>query len=87
MIKKLESAGLGFYTKSAQTKQRLGMNSIFGNHQVSLIFYCSGSIPLRHLVYRVHDLPSSMASLIFDFGRLDSNTEKRYIEKMVENKV
>ena len=28
MIKKVESAGLGFYTKSTQTKQRLGMNSI-----------------------------------------------------------
>ena len=32
MIKKLESAGLGFYTKSAQTKQKLGMDSLFSNH-------------------------------------------------------
>ena len=46
-----------------------------------------GSIPLRHLVYGVYDLPPSMSSLIFDFGRLDNDTEKKYIEKIVENRV
>lgn len=46
-----------------------------------------GSIPLRHLVYRVNELPLSMTSLIFDFGRLEQGTEKQYIRKIVENKV
>ena len=46
-----------------------------------------GKIPLRELVYRVHELPPSMLPLIFDFGRLDSPTEKKYIHKMVSNQV
>ena len=46
-----------------------------------------GKIPLRELVYRVHELPPSMFPLIFDFGRLDSSTEKKYIHKMVSNQV
>ena len=42
-----------------------------------------GKIPLRELVYRVHELPPSMMPLIFDFGRLDSATENKYIHKII----
>ena len=47
----------------------------------------SGNIPLRHLVYRVLDLPPSMQSLVYDFGQLDSDTERSYATKIVENYV
>ncbi|XP_065899490.1 E3 ubiquitin-protein ligase rnf213-alpha-like isoform X3 [Dysidea avara] len=43
-----------------------------------------GIIPLRHLVYRVLDLPSSMQSLVYDFGQLSSETEQQYTKKIVE---
>ena len=46
-----------------------------------------GAIPLRELVYRVHELPPSMMTLIFDFGRLDDVTEEKYIQEMVKNQV
>lgn len=42
---------------------------------------------MRHLVYRVQPLPLSLFSLVFDFGRIDSNTEMQYIEKMASQKV
>lgn len=44
-----------------------------------------GSIPLRQLVYRVHALPPSMVPLVWDFGQLDDNTEKMYIQQIVKN--
>ncbi|XP_063296796.1 E3 ubiquitin-protein ligase RNF213-like [Pelobates fuscus] len=43
-----------------------------------------GSIPLRQLVYRVHALPPSMMSLVWDFGQLDDETEKTYIHQIVQ---
>jgi hypothetical protein len=42
-----------------------------------------GHIPLRQLVYRVHALPDSMKSLVWDFGQLDSTIEKLYIKQIV----
>ena len=49
--------------------------------------YFTGCIPLRHLVYRVLDLPSSMQSLVYDFGQLSSETEQQYTKKIVERYV
>ncbi|XP_062618550.1 E3 ubiquitin-protein ligase rnf213-beta-like [Saccostrea cucullata] len=43
-----------------------------------------GKIPMRHLVYRVRPLPSSMLSLVWDFGQLDSSTEEQYIMQMAK---
>ncbi|XP_030361798.1 E3 ubiquitin-protein ligase RNF213 isoform X3 [Strigops habroptila] len=43
-----------------------------------------GSIPLRQLVYRVHALPPSMIPLVWDFGQLNSLTEKMYIQQIVQ---
>ena len=42
-----------------------------------------GNIPLRNLVYRVLELPSSMQSLVYDFGQLSYDTEKDYATKIV----
>ena len=47
----------------------------------------SGDTPLRHLVYRVHDLPTSMKSLVYDFGELDDDAEKKYIYEIVKKRV
>ncbi|XP_068134511.1 LOW QUALITY PROTEIN: E3 ubiquitin-protein ligase RNF213-like [Hyperolius riggenbachi] len=66
MIKRLESAGLGYRVKADETKERLG------------------SIPLRQLVYRVHALPPSMMPLVWDFGQLNNETEKMYIQQIVQ---
>ncbi|GAA6226553.1 E3 ubiquitin-protein ligase rnf213-beta-like [Lates japonicus] len=46
-----------------------------------------GKVPLRQLVYRVHPLPPSMASLVWDFGQLSDSTELSYIKQIVQNKV
>ena len=47
----------------------------------------SDEIPLRHLVYRVHDLPPSMRSLVYDFGQLSTVTEEDYTRQIVKNQV
>ncbi|CAL9693293.1 unnamed protein product [Knipowitschia caucasica] len=46
-----------------------------------------GSIPLRQLVYRVHALPPSMIPLVWDFGQLNDDTEKMYIQQIVQRVV
>lgn len=46
-----------------------------------------GRVPLRQLVYRVHPLPPSMASLVWDFGQLSDSTELSYIRQIVQKKV
>ena len=51
------------------------------------MFWYSGNIPLRHLVYRVLELPSSMQSLVYDFGQLQFDTEKDYAYKIVKKYV
>lgn len=43
-----------------------------------------GSIPLRQLVYRVQALPPSMIPLVWDFGQLNDQTEKIYIQQIVQ---
>ncbi|XP_078382607.1 E3 ubiquitin-protein ligase rnf213-alpha-like isoform X3 [Oculina patagonica] len=42
-----------------------------------------GQIPLRHLVYRVHALPESMRSLVWDFGQLNPEVEELYTRQIV----
>ncbi|XP_069016032.1 E3 ubiquitin-protein ligase rnf213-beta [Embiotoca jacksoni] len=46
-----------------------------------------GKVPLRQLVYRVHPLPPSMVSLVWDFGQLSDSTELSYIKQIVWKKV
>ncbi|XP_054899206.1 E3 ubiquitin-protein ligase rnf213-beta [Poeciliopsis prolifica] len=46
-----------------------------------------GKVPLRQLVYRVHPLPPSMVSLVWDFGQLSDLTELSYINQIVQKKV
>ncbi|XP_006816196.2 E3 ubiquitin-protein ligase rnf213-alpha-like [Saccoglossus kowalevskii] len=43
-----------------------------------------GSIPMRHLVYRVQPLPPSMLPLVWDFGQLNVDVEKQYILQIVQ---
>lgn len=64
MILKLESAGLGFYTSTSETRDRIG------------------HIPMRHLVYRVQPLPTSLQPLVWDFGQLEENVENAYITQL-----
>ena len=49
--------------------------------------FTTGSTPLRHLVYRVLDLPASMRPLVYDYGGLNADTEGTYIGRIVENHV
>ena len=87
MIEKLESAGLGFCMKP---KEMLGIKVII--IIIFLLYFwvivtASSGIPLRHLVYRVHDLPPSMKSLVYDFGELNDDAEGEYISEIVNKHV
>ncbi|XP_077981787.1 E3 ubiquitin-protein ligase rnf213-alpha-like [Glandiceps talaboti] len=44
-----------------------------------------GNIPLRHLVYRVHQLPPSLLACVWDFGQLSLKLEESYIRSMVKH--
>ena len=46
-----------------------------------------GNIPLRHLVYRVLDLPLSMRPLLYHFDQITGTTEDDYIHQIVTNHV
>ncbi|XP_059181122.1 E3 ubiquitin-protein ligase rnf213-beta [Centropristis striata] len=46
-----------------------------------------GKVPLRQLVYRVHPLPPSLVSLVWDFGQLSDTTELSYIKQIVQKQV
>ena len=52
-----------------------------------IITTTQGRIPLRHLVYRVHALPESMRSLVWDFGQLNPNVEELYTRQIVRRYV
>ena len=43
-----------------------------------------GNIPLRRLVYRVKEIPASLFPMIWDFGQLADDTEKKYARQMVK---
>ena len=49
--------------------------------------HCTGTTPLRHLVYRVLELPASMKPLVYDYGGLNADTEEVYIRRIVDNHV
>ena len=51
------------------------------------MFIVIGGIPLRHLVYRVLDLPQSMRPFVYDFGQLNTSTEYSYTFQVVANHV
>ena len=48
-----------------------------------MLYFFTGSIPLRQLVYRVHPLPESMRPLVWDFGQLTNHTEELYTVQIV----
>ena len=52
-----------------------------------IISLTQGRIPLRHLVYRVHALPESMRSLVWDFGQLNPKVEELYTRQIVRRYV
>jgi hypothetical protein len=60
-------------------------------HETSAVKYRQGSgpfrDPLRHLVYRVHELPDALLEFVFDFGALSSDTEAIYIDAMLLRKI
>ena len=97
MIEKLRSAGLGFYVRETDTQQKLGMCVkhiactlvywIVFMYMVHLWLFLTGKIPLRELVYRVIDLPPSMRPLVYDFGQLNTDTEKDYTTQIVHDHV
>ena len=65
------------------------INIIICNYIATYIdnFHCLGNIPLRHLVYRVLDLPLSMQPLLYDFGQVTGKTEDEYVQQIVTNHV
>ena len=91
MIEKLRSAGLGFYVRGTDTQQKLGKwyNTNQSVHCTGDTFatFLTGKIPLRELVYRVLDLPPSMRPLVYDFGQLNTNTERDYTKQIVHDHV
>ena len=89
MIKRLESAGLGFFVQATETQQKLGRNvvCVYILHIVFEVLIPTGKIPLRQLVYRVLDLPPSMRPLVYDFGQLNTATEGDYIRQIVYDHV
>ncbi|KYO18317.1 hypothetical protein Y1Q_0012798 [Alligator mississippiensis] len=44
-----------------------------------------GYVPLRQLVYRVQPLPPSMLPLVWDFGELNEQTQRLYIQEIVRS--
>ncbi|XP_077981789.1 E3 ubiquitin-protein ligase RNF213-like [Glandiceps talaboti] len=44
-----------------------------------------GTVPLRHLVYRVQSLPPRLLGYVWDFGTLSNDVELSYITSIVKN--
>ena len=63
------------------------MTTLLFTHFSGYLLVFVGTVPLRHLVYRVLDLPASMKPLVYDYGGLTANTEEAYISRIVENHV
>ena len=89
MITKLRSAGLGFYVRETETQQKLGVlhTHIISGNKTDFWAIITGRIPLRELVYRVIDLPPSMRPLVYDFGQLNTDTERDYTTQIVHDHV
>ncbi len=45
-----------------------------------------GKVPMRQLVYRVKEMPPGLFSLVFDFGTLKDDTERKYIAQLIKTK-
>uniref|UniRef100_A0A1I8JAH1 AAA domain-containing protein n=1 Tax=Macrostomum lignano TaxID=282301 RepID=A0A1I8JAH1_9PLAT len=43
-----------------------------------------GNIPMRCLVYRVKPLPLSLISVLWDFGNLSEDAERKYVVRMID---
>lgn len=87
MIKQLKGAGLGWRdSESSIAAEKLG-SIIFNVMSVSSVYNYSGEIPLRDLVYRVLQLPDSLKALVYDFGKLSSETEKEYVHQIVHSRL
>lgn len=54
------------------------------NEEYLYVWMVAGNTPLRHLVYRVLDLPPSMRPLVYDFGTLEPSTEQYYTGQIVK---
>ena len=89
MITKLRSAGLGFYVRETETQQKLGVlhTHIISGTTTAYWAIITGRIPLRELVYRVIDIPPSMRPLVYDFGQLNTDTERDYTYQIVHDHV
>lgn len=94
MITKLKTAGLGWHDEDAKESEKLGKSCAFTCcvsvhvHAVfSYIYFNTGKISLRDLVYRVLELPASMRALVYDFGSLKPNIQSDYIKKIVSSRV
>jgi len=85
MIKKLEDAGLGYFVQAESTHHRFGKKMFSSVYKSMYPYFSTGSIPLRHLVYRVLDLPPSMQPLLYDFGQVVGKTENDYVTQIVTN--
>ena len=83
MLRKSVDAGLEYYGHLVN-KQNLGIVLVYVWELENNMFSYSAS---HHVVYRVLELPSSMQSLVYDFGQLDHDTEKDYAKKIVEKYV
>uniref|UniRef100_A0A1I8J9G9 RING-type domain-containing protein n=1 Tax=Macrostomum lignano TaxID=282301 RepID=A0A1I8J9G9_9PLAT len=45
-----------------------------------------GTVPMRHLVYRVKPLPLSFLQVLWDFGNLTDESERKYIDRIIESR-
>lgn len=71
-----EKSGLGY----RQAKEALGAHAMSVNGAGELI-------PFRNLVYRVHPLPPSLASYLFDFGSNSVEQEEQLMMTMLQKRL
>lgn len=85
MINQLKRAGLGWRdNEPSRASEKLGQYSVMtGTITTIKTIFTTGEIPLRDLVYRVLQIPDSLKSLVYDFGKLDSSTERDYVYQIV----
>lgn len=86
MIEKLKVAGLGWKDKEpSRATEKLGrfLKVLITEY----LCFVVGEIPLRDLVYRVLKIPDSLKALVYDFGKLDSSTERDYIYQIVQSRL
>ena len=90
MIKQLKGAGLGWRDKEpSRATEKLGrlLKELIVIVVIKYLCCIIGEIPLRNLVYRVLKIPDSLKALVYDFGKLDSSTERDYIYQIVYSRL